>query len=45
MSYLNYDDVLDQLLAGGLKVDTVKTSRGGVTVGQLVVGSTSPVRC
>ncbi|MBP6188987.1 MAG: DNA primase [Azonexus sp.] len=45
MSYLNYDDVLDQLLAGGLKVDTVKTSRGGVTAGQLVVGSTSPVRC
>ena len=45
MSYLNYEDVLDQLLAGGLKVDTVKTSRGGVTVGQLVVDSTSPVRC
>ena len=45
MSYLNYEDVLDQLIAGGLKVDTVKTSRGGVTVGQLVVGSTSPVRC
>ena len=45
MSYFNYEDVLDQLLAGGLKVDTVKTSRGGVTVGQLVVDSTSPVRC
>lgn len=45
MSYINYDDVLDQLQAGGLKVDTVKTSRGGITVGQLVVDSTSPVRC
>lgn len=45
MSYINYDDIVDQLLAGGLRVDTVKASKGGVTVGQLVVDSTSPVRC
>lgn len=45
MTYINYDDIVDQLLAGGLRVDTVKASKGGVTVGQLVVDSTSPVRC
>lgn len=45
MSYINYDDVVDQLQVGGLRLDTVKTSRGGITVGQLVVDSTSPVRC
>ena len=45
MSYINYDDIVDQLQVGGLRLDTVKTSRGGITVGQLVVDSTSPVRC
>lgn len=45
MSYINYDDIVDQLAAGGLRVDTVKASRGGITVGALVVDSTSPVRC
>lgn len=45
MSYINYDDVVDQLQVGGLRLDTVKTSRGGITIGQLVVDSTSPVRC
>jgi len=45
VSYINYDDVVDQLQVGGLRLDTVKTSRGGITVGQLVVDSTSPVRC
>ncbi len=45
MSYINYDDIVDQLQVGGLRLDTVKTSRGGITIGQLVVDSTSPVRC
>jgi putative DNA primase/helicase len=45
VSYINYDDIVDQLQVGGLRLDTVKTSRGGITVGQLVVDSTSPVRC
>lgn len=45
MSYKNYDDVTSQLEAGGLILDSVKSAKGGITVGGLVVDSVSPVRC
>ena len=45
MNYANYDDVVNQLRAGGLMLDTVKRSQGGVSFGELYVGSTRSVRC
>lgn len=45
MSYMNYDDIADQLRAAGLILGSVRKSNGGALVGELCVGSTKSVRC
>lgn len=45
MSYANYDDIVDQLQAAGLLLESVKSAKGGISVGALVVDSNLPVRC
>jgi putative DNA primase/helicase len=42
---VNYDDIVKQLTAAGLRPDTVKNSRSGYAIGALVVGSSQAVRC
>lgn len=45
MNYANYDDIVNQLRAAGLVLNTVKKTHGGVSFGELCVGSTKSVRC